>query len=307
MEFDTIFKIVKLGRLHMLTIGLLLFVMGALFAVLSGAAFLLNRFIVGYAILLSAHLSVHYSNDYFDTDADRYSKTTLFTGGTRVLLENPELCRFSKWFALFLMGVSLILALLFSILFSFSVLFLLFVLIGNLVGWYYAAPPVRLAYRGLGEIATMVIFGLMVPGLGYLVLMERFTRGFLIFVFPFMLYGLALIIAVQIPDMESDHLGNKNTVIVRKGRRFGFLVIGFLLSLATLSFLLTSLINWLPAVIDLRVIALLSLLPLSLGIQGLLTQPTERAPATKLVTSALSSTLLFIFMINCYFLLLVNY
>lgn len=307
MKFDTILKIVKLGRLHMLTIGLLLFVMGALFAVLSGAEFVLNRFIVGYAILLSAHLSVHYSNDYFDADADRYSKTTLFTGGTRVLLVNPELCKFSKWFALFLMGVSMLLALIFIIIFSFSVLFLIFVILGNLLGWYYAAPPVRLTYHGLGEIATMVIFGLMVPGMGYLVLMGKFTIGFLIFVLPFMLYGLALIIAVQIPDMESDYLGNKNTLIVRKGRRFGFLVIGFLLSLATFFFLIISLINLLPAVIDFRLIALLSFLPLSFGIQGLLKQPTDRTPATKLVTNTLSFTLLFVFMINCYFLLLLNY
>jgi len=40
---------------------------------------------------------------------------------------------------------------------------------------------------------------------------------FLIFVLPSMLYSLAFIVSVEIPDLESDRLGGKNTLIVKRG------------------------------------------------------------------------------------------
>ncbi|WP_243669362.1 hypothetical protein [Methanoculleus chikugoensis] len=39
------------------------------------------QFLVGYAAMAAAHLSVHYSNDYFDADADRFVETTPISGG----------------------------------------------------------------------------------------------------------------------------------------------------------------------------------------------------------------------------------
>jgi 1,4-dihydroxy-2-naphthoate octaprenyltransferase len=38
---------------------------------------------------------------------------------------------------------------------------------GNLVGWFYSAPPLRLAYRGLGEFSTAATVGFLVPAMGY--------------------------------------------------------------------------------------------------------------------------------------------
>ena len=41
--------------------------------------------------------------------------------------------------------------------FSLPFLFLVFVIVGNIVGWFYSAPPLRLVYRGLGEMMMMMM------------------------------------------------------------------------------------------------------------------------------------------------------
>lgn len=306
MKFETISKIIKLGRLKFLIGGFLLFSFGALLAVLSGAEFILNRFLLGYAILFMAHLSVSYSNDYFDVGVDRYSKPTAISGGSGVLLENPELRTFSKRFAIVLMSLSMILALIFTILFSYPASFPILVLFGNLLGWYYTAPPLKLGYHKLSEIVIVLTVGFMVPGIGYFVLKKEFDILFLIFVLPLMFYGLSFIISVEIPDMEGDSLGNKNTLVVRKGRKFGFTLIAFSLSLGTLYFLILGTMNLVPTIINFLLIALFSLPPLCLGILGLLRRPTDRNSATKLVSRIVSSFYLFILMVDCYFAILLN-
>lgn len=71
--------------------------MGALLAMLSGAGYAPDRFIFGYAILLTGHLSVHYSNDYFDAEADSFGQPSVTSGGSGILVTNPELRPISKW------------------------------------------------------------------------------------------------------------------------------------------------------------------------------------------------------------------
>ena len=68
MELNThnLINIIKLGRPQYLAGNFLLFTMGALLAVILGSVFVSSEFILGYSILFTAHLSVHYSNDYFD-------------------------------------------------------------------------------------------------------------------------------------------------------------------------------------------------------------------------------------------------
>ena len=55
--------------------------------------------------------------------------------------------------------------------------FFFLILSGNLLGWYYSAPPLKLSYRGFSEIAT-VLTGFIVPGVGYVVLMGNIDLYF---------------------------------------------------------------------------------------------------------------------------------
>jgi 1,4-dihydroxy-2-naphthoate octaprenyltransferase len=248
-----------------------------------GAPFYLPRILLGYLVFLPAHLSISFSNDYFDVDADQHGKPTLFSGGTGILVNHPGLRNPAKWVAISLILCSLALGVLFQIMYSTPIWFLGLVLLGNLLGWSYSAPPLRLAYRGLGELAMVFSIGLLIPALGYLATSGHINPDGLLFTIPLMLYGLAFILSVENPDMESDRLGNKRTWVARKGRSFGFSLTGASLLLATLFFFC---IPWLTSrtyPVDFHILGILSLLPLGAGLFGLLKRPVEKLPATRVV------------------------
>jgi len=300
LKKNTIIKIMKMGRFQFILGGFLYFCLGAFFAVLLNAQFNLDKFILGYAIFFMAHLSMHFSNDYFDLEADKYGLPSQFAGGSGILVENPELKSFAYWFSIILIILSLILAALFTYLFSYSVFFFLFVLLGNLLGFFYAAPPIKLSYSGLGEISTISL-GFLMPAMGYLTIMGTINMPFIIFSIPLMFYMLLFINAVQIPDMEGDKLGGKNTWIVKKGRIFGFKTIALAGLLATFSFLILSITNLYPTIINFKIISFLSIIPLTFAIWSYLKRSDNRITATNLVNRNLTSLILFLTIINAYF------
>jgi 1,4-dihydroxy-2-naphthoate octaprenyltransferase len=299
MKFDTLTKIVRLGRFQFIIGGFLYFCAGALLALLLNAEFSLTKFVLGYTALLAAHLSVSYSNDYFDVEADKFQKPTRFSGGSGVLITNPELRKFSKNFALSLIGVSIILATITTLIFHLPIIFFLLILSGNILGWYYSAPPIKLSYRGLSEFAT-VLTGFIIPGIGYVILMGRIDLPFLIFTIPLMLYELLFIINVEIPDMEADSIGGKKTIVVAYGRRIGFIVGVIAAVMATLSYIFISQTNLYPSDINWLVIAIFSLIPLSIGIIIATKKMINRTNAIKWVNYNLISFSIFIILINSY-------
>jgi 1,4-dihydroxy-2-naphthoate octaprenyltransferase len=298
-------KLFRVARFQFLICGMALFAFGALWAVLLGAPVYLSRILLGYLVLLPAHLSVSYSNDYFDIDVDKYDKPTIFTGGSGVLVDNPGLRKPAKWIAITLILCSLALGIIYTLMYSFPIWFLGFVVLGNILGWFYSAPPIRLAYRGLGELSMAISIGLLIPGFGYLVTSGQMNRDGLLFIVPLTLYGLAFIVNVEIPDMESDRLGNKRTWVARKGRGFGFTVIAASFLLATLFFLCFPWISSRIYPLDFRFLGILSLLPLGAGCIGLLRRPAEKQSATRVVNAIMITIAALCFLMDGYMVYLV--
>ena len=102
-----IIKILKLGRIYFTVPGFLICLSDSLLSVLTGSDFEIKKFILGYLPLFFVQLSVSYSNDYYDMESDRRSMPTIFSGGSRVLVDNPELKYLSKWIAISLIILSL--------------------------------------------------------------------------------------------------------------------------------------------------------------------------------------------------------
>jgi 1,4-dihydroxy-2-naphthoate octaprenyltransferase len=119
MSLDYFIKIIKLGRFHFVFGGFLLFLFGALLAILSGASFDMQRFFFGYLIVFMAHLSVSYSNVCFDTEVDKHTIPSIFSGGTKILVESPELVAHSRMIAIFLILMSLLITVFVIYVFSF--------------------------------------------------------------------------------------------------------------------------------------------------------------------------------------------
>ena len=295
-----ILKLLQVARPQFLIVGLALYVFGVLWALLLGAPFALARLLLGYLVIMPAHLSVSYSNDYFDVDVDKLGKPTFISGGSGVLVEHPELRSAARRIAILLMLCSLAIGIIFWALYAYPFWYLGLVLLGNLLGWFYSAPPVRLAYRGLGELSTMLTSGFLLPGMGYLVARGSLDGNGLFFLIPLMLYGLAFILTVHIPDMEVDRLGNKRTWVARRGRAFGFTLAGMALLGATLSIFLFPQLFPGSYRLDFRILGLMSLLPLTAGAIGLILRPSERETAIRLVLGNMLTLAVFCFLADGY-------
>lgn len=200
----TIRDLLLLGRFHFPFGGLLLYAFGVLIAWRFGAAVDLPRVVLAYLVMLPGHLSVSYSNDAFDLEADRSNTPTLFSGGSGVLVRRPELRGAAIAVALGLIAVSLVLAVVFSTVHGVDWRFLALVVVGNAVGWFYTAPPLRLIYRGYGEIATAMTVGVLVPVVGYTATGAPLESELLWLAPMSLAYGVLFVFGVQLPDREAD-------------------------------------------------------------------------------------------------------
>jgi 1,4-dihydroxy-2-naphthoate octaprenyltransferase len=98
---------------------------------------------------------------------------------------------------------------------------LAFATLGGLAAIFYVAPPIRWAYRGLGETVIALSYGpWMVLGSLYLHTRELSWGAFWASLVPGLLI-MALAVVNAIPDYHQDRLVGKRNLVVRLGRRRG--------------------------------------------------------------------------------------
>ncbi len=96
---------------------------------------------------------------------------------------------------------------------------LLFALLGGAAAIFYVAPPIRWAYRGLGETVIALSYGpWMVEGSVYLHTRALSWPALAASLVPGLLI-MALAVVNAIPDYHQDRLVGKRNLVVRLGRR----------------------------------------------------------------------------------------
>ncbi len=171
--------------------------------------------------------------------------------------------------------------------------------------WFYSAPPIKLAYNGLGEIGNL-INGFIMPGAGYFVTMGTIDLPFVIFSIPFLFLQFMFSVGVEIPDLEGDKMGGKITWIVAKGREFGFKLMGISVVLATISFLIIPLTNLFPQIINFQNTSTYFTYPFKFRVVCFLEKTIEKKSATKLAILNIGSLFAVFILVNCYFIYLLN-
>jgi 1,4-dihydroxy-2-naphthoate octaprenyltransferase len=98
---------------------------------------------------------------------------------------------------------------------------LVFAVLGGLAAVFYVAPPIRWAYRGLGETVIALSYGpWMVLGSLFLHAGRLAWGAFWASLVPGLLI-MALAVVNAIPDFHQDRLVGKRNLVVRLGRRRG--------------------------------------------------------------------------------------
>lgn len=276
MDIEPLDSVLRLLRVRFLFGGALFFLAGMLFAVVHGAPVETGKFLLGSLIFLAGHLSISFSNDYFDSPLDRLASRTALSSRSGALLRRPSLRRMAIRVAILLILLSVALGAVALFLYQYSFGFFLFVILGNLAGWFYSAPPLRLSYRGFGELLTVMGAGIFMPGMGYLVAAGTLDLPFLVFSLPLFAYGALFILAVEIPDREGDRLGGRQTAVVRFGRKRSFQGIAGAALAATVLYAGYGILGWYSPPVDWTILAACSLIPLGSGITGLVKNTYQR-------------------------------
>ncbi len=164
-----------------------------------------------------AHLAINVTNDIFDTlsGADEANTTpTQFSGGSRVAVYDLVTIRGLARLAVGLFGVAAAIGLLLVALTGTMELLWIGVA-GIFVGVAYTAPPLKLVYRGLGELAVAIGFGpIMLLG-AYVVQTGRLAwEPVVLSLVPGILISLILFVN-EIPDRRSDAEAGKRTLPTR--------------------------------------------------------------------------------------------
>lgn len=90
--------------------------------------------------------------------------------------------------------------------------------VGMALAYFYHAPPYRLSYRGLGELAVAACYGPLVVSGTYLVQRGSIPLSLVLLSLPLGFLVAAFLWINEFPDYSADALSGKRTLVVRMGR-----------------------------------------------------------------------------------------
>ena len=182
------------------------------------------------------HLGANVTNDYWDflrgTDVVNRSRTP-FSGGSGLLTDGRLRPRAVLRAGLVLLAAGALVGLLLARL-SGGGWWVVVVMGAVGVGgaYFYSAPPLSLASRGLGELVIGSTFGVLVVAGTCFVQTGGFPPEALAASAPVALWVAGIIWANQIPDLEADRATGKRTLVVRLGEVRSVGVLAALLGMA---------------------------------------------------------------------------
>lgn len=176
------------------------------------------------------HAGINVLNDYFDylNGADNINQTGLspFTGGSRMIqnkIMTPE--------ETYILGVLLLMAgsvIGLYLAYERGISLLLIGVVGLFSGYYYTAPPVFFAGRGLGEFLVGLNFGILSTIGSYYVQAQDISLAAVFASLPLSFLIAAILYINEFPDHDADKAVGKNHLVVCLGMekaRWGFLFI----------------------------------------------------------------------------------
>ena len=142
---------------------------------------------------------------------------TNFSGGKRVLVD-ALLTRGQTWaLAVGFGGVGVMLGAAIVFLREPSVFWI--GVVGLALGWSYHGPPLRLAYRGLGELDVVLCYGPVLAVATTLIQTGEWSWTAFWLSLPLGIFIAAFLWVNEFPDFLADRSANKNNLVARLGRR----------------------------------------------------------------------------------------
>ena len=254
-------------RAKFLTASILPVILGTAVAHWHTELFNFSLFILSIIGVVLLHSGANILNDYYDfkSGADVLNENpTQFSGGSGVLVNGLLKEKTVKNIGL----LSIILGTSTGFYLALNTGYFVFIIgmIGMLLGVFYTAPPLKLAYRGFGEVIVGFVFGPLIVLGSYYVQVGTLSTIPVVAGIPlgFLIAGVLYI--NQFPDYKPDKLAGKNNLVVKLGPKKAVKGYTLIIASAYLSVLLGFLFFLIPS----YAIIALGTLPLSYKSKGIL-------------------------------------
>ena len=217
---------------------------GTLTAVFVSGSFHIPGFLLVMIIGLGLHMATDVYNDIYDTKQGADQKVTgqrnYYSGGSGILLRKPYLMK--KMYVLARFGLLISFIAMIGLLFFIDRTYWIYIIViyglSAFLSKYYTAAPVKLGYRGLGEIFVWFSFGplaIALAGFSQNVMIQ----GMFFAVMPATGFSTLTILWIgQMVDLPEDVAAGKCGLVARMGTKramYGYFIIQLLLILNILS------------------------------------------------------------------------
>lgn len=228
---------------------------GAFVAAAQGAPLQWRPLLDGLLVLLPVAASIHYTNEYADVETDALTRRTPFSGGSGALVavaveRSLVLAMACVWLGLGISG---------ALLFGLPLTAVVVLLLGAFGGWMYSLPPLKLAWRGWGELDNALLGGLLLHVYGYTLQAGRVDVSIVLVALPFTALTFINLLATTYADRTADAQVGKYTLATlwpvarlrTLHRAVGALALVLLLLLVALGILPSQMLLMLPVVLPL--------------------------------------------------------
>ncbi len=191
----------------LLIAGIFPYLLGSSIAYHKTAVFHSNFFIIGIFGIFFALLAVEYINEYFDS---KVGTDEIFS------LEKRSPPSYYKFVGFAALAFAFLIAGLLTIEQGYPIMLLS--LIGAVAIFFYLGPPLKLSYKGLGEVTIALSYGIFMMMGSFYLQAQQIDFSIMGASILTSLFILAVTLVNEIPDYYQDKLVGKRNIVVRIGR-----------------------------------------------------------------------------------------
>jgi len=207
-----------LFRLGATARGVLPFLLGAVIAWSQGIPIDWLILLLSSIAVICIMLMTFLVNEYYDYEVDVANRDYhMFSGGSRILPMGLIPRRHAIIAAYVFLAFAIAFGLSFYFYFHTGPLTIPLGAAAIIIGYFYTAGPLRLSYRGLGEICIAFNCGWLATITGYYLQAGHLDTVATLASLPGAISVFLVILMNEIPDIRSDRLYGKNNLVVRLG------------------------------------------------------------------------------------------
>lgn len=218
---------------------------GATFAYVNEKSFNFLWFLLALIGVYLIEIGKNAVNEVVDyiTGADRFvtqDKRTPFSGGKKTIVDGVLTLEEAKWIGIVTIFLACVIGIIIALYWEIKVLSI--GVLGVFFAVFYIFPPLKLAYRGLGEFAVGFTFGILVTLGMYVTMTHNINWNVVLISLPLSFLITNVLWINQFPDYEADMKANKRNWVVRLGKEKSVGVYAMLFAFSYISFILISII-----------------------------------------------------------------